>query len=405
MSENQIVDTLRDKVKLKAMICGVGNAGNQLVECAYKNGFENVFAVNSSSRDMDNDVLNANINCFLIGNNARGAGMNRNAAKELFKMNFRQLFDNMKFKQMCDESDIIVIGCSTSGGTGSGASPIIVKALKQLYPTKTVIFYGILPRLSSSDVELSNAAACVSEIEDLNKGDLALGIPYMLADLNYYEGISNEVAYVKVVEKMVNDIKVITGDYLHYSKYRMIDENDMKVITSPAGLMSVYMIDNVTQQMIDKESIQSMLIKQIKHSPAVEIARDGLIDQMAFIYSVPEDMMDGAKSGDYTEITNYVGRPLGVFENYAVVRGGTAQIILILSGQSFPVSHMTQINEIIKKGAESRRQKIEARKTYDATMDSTYKFLQDSSVTNVDLTGKATQVDESTKNDILGNLF
>ena len=49
MSENQIVDTLRDKVKLKAMICGVGNAGNQLVECAYKNGFENVFAVNSSS--------------------------------------------------------------------------------------------------------------------------------------------------------------------------------------------------------------------------------------------------------------------------------------------------------------------------------------------------------------------
>ena len=405
MSENQIVDTLRDKVKLKAMICGVGNAGNQLVECAYKNGFENVFAVNSSSRDMDNDVLNANINCFLIGNNARGAGMNRNAAKELFKMNFRQLFDNMKFKQMCDESDIIVIGCSTSGGTGSGASPIIVKALKQLYPTKTVIFYGILPRLSSSDVELSNAAACVSEIEDLNKGDLALGIPYMLADLNYYEGISNEVAYVKVVEKMINDIRVITGDYLHYSKYRMIDENDMKVITSPAGLMSVYMIDNVTQQMIDKKSIQSMLIKQIKHSPAVEIARDGLIDQMAFIYSVPEDMMDGAKSGDYTEITNYVGRPLGVFENYAVVRGGIAQVILIVSGQSYPIGKMSMINDIIRKGAESRRQKMEARKTADSSMNDTYKFLQDSSISNADLTGKNKGIDEATKNNVLDNLF
>ena len=405
MSENQIVDTLRDKVKLKAMICGVGNAGNQLVECAYKNGFENVFAVNSSSRDMDNDVLNANINCFLIGNNARGAGMNRNAAKELFKMNFRQLFDNMKFKQMCDESDIIVIGCSTSGGTGSGASPIIVKALKQLYPTKTVIFYGILPRLSSSDVELSNAAACVSEIEDLNKGDLALGIPYMLADLNYYEGISNEVAYVKVVEKMINDIRVITGDYLHYSKYRMIDENDMKVITSPAGLMSVYMIDNVTQQMIDKESIQSMLIKQIKHSPAVEIARDGLIDQMAFIYSVPEDMMDGAKSGDYTEINAYLGRPLGVFENYAVVRGGIAQVILIVSGQSYPIGKMSMINDIIRKGAESRRQKMEARKTADSSMNDTYKFLQDSSISNADLTGKNKGIDEATKNDVLDNLF
>ena len=66
---------------------------------------------------------------------------------------------------------------------------------------------------------------------------------------------------------------------------------------------------------------------------------------------------------------------------------------------------MTQINEIIKKGAESRRQKMEARKTSDASMDSTYKFLQNSSVSNANLTGKATQVDESTKNDILGNLF
>ena len=185
----------------------------------------------------------------------------------------------------------------------------------------------------------------------------------------------------------------------------MIDENDMKVIVSPSGYQSIYKLDNITQQMIDKESIQSMLIKQIKHSPAVDIARDGLVDQMAFIYSIPEDMMDGAKSGDYAEITNYVGRPLGVFENYAVVRGGTAQVILILSGQSFPISHMTQINEIIKKGAESRRQKMEARKTSDASMDSTYKFLQNSSVSNANLTGKATQVDESTKNDILGNLF
>ena len=331
--------------------------------------------------------------------------MNRDAAKELFKMNFRQLFDNMRFKQMCDESDVIFVGCSMSGGTGSAISPVITKALKQLYPGKIIIFYGILPRLTASDVELSNSAACLAEIEDLNKGDNSLGIPYLLADLNYYEGVSNEEAFVKVVEKMVSDIKVIAGEYLHYSKYRMIDENDMKVIVSPSGYQSIYKLDNITQQMIDKESIQSMLIKQIKHSPAVDIARDGLVDQMAFIYSIPEDMMDGAKSGDYAEITNYVGRPLGVFENYAVIRGGTAQVILILSGQSFPISHMTQINEIIKKGAESRRQKMEARKTSDASMDSTYKFLQNSSVSNANLTGKATQVDESTKNDILGNLF
>ena len=401
--DNNIIDALKEKVKLKCTVCGVGNAGSQFVDAAYKAGFRNVFCINSSSKDMDNDVLNANIPCFLVGSDGRGAGMNRNAAKELFKMNYRHLFENQKFVQYCEESDVIVIGTSCSGGTGSGISPIVVKAVKQMYPNKIVMFYGILPRLTSSDVELSNAMECVAEIEELNKS--GLGIPYMLADLNYYEGISNEVAFVKVVEKMATDIKVIAGDYLNYSKYRMIDENDMKVIISPSGYLSIYKIDNITQQMVDKESIQSMLIKQIKNSPAVEIARDGLVDQMAFIYSVPEDMGDSAKSGDYAEINNYVGRPLGIFENYAIVRGGTAQVILIVSGQSYPVGKMTTINEIIRSGAEARRQKIEARKTADSSFNSTYKFLQDSSVSNVALTGKSKSVDEADKNNILNNLF
>lgn len=401
--ENNIVDALKEKVKLKVTVIGCGNAGSQFVDAAYKAGFDKVFCINSSSRDMDNDVLNANIPCFLVGADGRGAGMNRDAAKELFKMNYRHLFENSKFVQYCEESDVIVVGTSGSGGTGSGVSPIVVKAIKQMYPTKIVMFYGILPRLTGSDVELSNAMACVNEIEELNKS--GLGIPYMLADLNYYEGISNEVAFVKIVEKMVTDIKVIAGDFLNYSKYRMIDENDMKVVTSPAGYMSIYKIDNITQQMVDKESIQSMLIKQIKHSPAVEIARDGLVDQMAFIYNIPEDMGDSAKSGDYAEINNYVGRPLGIFENYAIVRGGTAQVILIVSGQSYPIGKMTTINEIIRSGAEARRQKIEARKTADSSFNSTYKFLQDSSVSNVDLTGKSKGVDEADKNDILNNLF
>ncbi len=404
MKEN-IVDALKEKVKLKCACIGCGNAGSQFVDAAYKVGFKRVYCINSSSRDMDNDVLNEQIPCFLVGDDGRGAGMHREAAKELFKINFRQLFDNAKFKDICDESDVIIVGTSCSGGTGSGVSPIIVKALKQLYPSKIVMFYGILPRHTASDVELSNSVACVSEIEELNKGDNALGIPYLLADLDYYEGISNEVAFVKVVEKMVTDIQVIAGDFLNYSKYRMIDENDMKVIISPSGYLSIYKLDNITQQMIDKESIQSMLIKQIKNSPAVDIARDGLVDQMAFIYSVPEDMGDSAKSGDYAEINKYVGRPLGVFENYAIVHGGTAQVILIVSGQSYPIGKMTMINEIITAGAENRRQKIEARKTADSSMNSTYKFLQESSVSNVSLTGKGKAIDEQEKDDILSNLF
>ena len=78
---------------------------------------------------------------------------------------------------------------------------------------------------------------------------------------------------------------------------------------------------------------------------------------------------------------------------------------MIVSGQSYPIGKMSMINDIIRKGAESRRQKMEARKTADSSMNDTYKFLQDSSISNADLTGKNKSIDEATKNNVLDNLF
>lgn len=395
---------LKDKVQLKVGIVGCGNAGNQLVEAAYNAGFRNVFIVNTSRKDMDDQLISGKIPGFLIGNAGQGAGSSRSTAKELFKMNYRELFDKSTFREVCENSDIIFVGASCSGGTGSGVSPVITSALKQMYPGKIIIFYGILPRISGSDTELSNSCTCVNEIEDLN-AKKKLGIPYMLANLNYYEGVSNEIAYAKVIEKMVTDIEVIAGRFLHYSKYRMIDENDTRVVISAAGYMSIYMIDNITQQMIDKENIQQMLIKQIKNSPACPIARDGLLEQMAIISNLPSDMADSSKAGDYEEVIKYVGRPLTIFENYAIIPGGTGQVIAIFSGQSYPVGHMTNIDNVAKEGARIRKEKLEARKSYSAESTSTYEFIQSSGSNTADLLGKTGEADDRTKKQILDNLF
>lgn len=403
MGETNLKEALKEKVKLNIGIIGCGNAGNQLVEAAYAAGYENVFCINSSEKDMDDSIVNQKINCFLVGNAGQGAGMKRDVAKDLFKVNYEQLFSNSRFKTICEESDIIFVGTSCSGGTGSGVSPIITKGIKQLFPGKIVIFYGILPRLSASDVELSNSSSCVSEIEDLNKKGMQ--IPYMLADLEFYHDTSNEVAYPQIIKKMVSDINVIAGKYLNYSKYRMIDENDTRVIISAAGYMSIYRVDGITQQMIDRESVQSMIIKQIKRSPAVDIARDGLVEQMAVISNFPEDMVDASKSGDYSEITNYIGRPLSIFENYAIVPGGTGQLIAIFSGQSYPVGHMNQISDIITEGMTSRQKKLENRKSYDSSMSGVHKFLQNSGSIGADLLGKTQNAGEEEKTGILKNLF
>lgn len=401
MSEVNIYDVLKDKVKLTVGIIGCGNAGNQFVDKAYKAGYQQVFCVNSSMKDLDDNVINPKVNGFMVGTDGQGAGMDRNVAKELFKVNVEKMFNKEYLKNMLEDSDIIFVVTSCSGGTGSGVSPYITKAVKEMYPGKIVIFYGILPRLNGSTRELANSASCMAEIETLNS---KLGIPYMLADLNYYDGISNEAAYNEILEKILSDVEVISGKYLNPSRFRMIDENDTKVVISAPGYMSIYRVDNITQQMIDKESVQSMIIKEIKHSPAVAIARDGLVEQMAVISNFPTDMEDCSKSGNYDEVINHVGRPLSIFENYAVISGGTGQIIMIFSGQSYPIGHMTQIDNLLKAMEEDRRQKEEARKSANSAMKSTYEFLQTTS-SGADLLGKTKPADEETKKKILDGLF
>ncbi len=403
MSEKSTLnDALREKVRLNVGIVGCGNAGSQLVDAAFTAGFTNVFCVNTSQKDMDDSVVNRQIPGFLAGNNGRGAGMDRDAAKKLFQINYKDLFENAKFIDLCDNSDVIVVGCSCSGGSGSGIAPVIVKALKATYPGKIVIFYGIFPRLSASVHELSNSMSCIQEIETLAQ---KVGIPYMLADLNYFDGQPNEKAFPGVISKMVSDIEVISGKFLNFSQLRMIDENDTRVIISPSGYMSIYRVDNITQQMLDKESAQQLLLKQIKHSVAMNIARDGLVEQMAFISNMPADMEDDSKAGDYSDIISYVGRPLSIFENYAVIEGGTGQMIMIMSGQSYPIGHMTMINNLLKEAEENRKAKLEARKTYDRGMKGTYSFLESSGSPDADLLGEKEALTGDAKTAVLDGLF
>ena len=366
---------LREKVKLSVGIIGCGNAGSQLAESAYKAGFTSVFCVNTSEKDMNNTVVNVNIPCFLAGEDGRGAGMNRDAAQKMFAKNYKDLFNHSKFVDLCDSSDVIIVGCSCSGGSGSGIAPILTKALKKLYPGKIVIFYGIFPRFTASSNELSNSMSCIKEIEEAEK-EFPEGFPYMLANLDYYEGISNEIAFERVIDKMVSDIEVISGKFLNWSKLRMIDENDTRVILSASGYMSIYRVDNITQQMLDKKNAQQLILEQVKNSPAVPIARDGLIERMAFISNMSEDMDDSSKSGDYSEIINYVGRPVSIFENYAIQNGGNGQMIMIISGQSYPIGHMTNINNILEEAKARFEKAMEARKNFDKSMEGTYSFIE-----------------------------
>jgi cell division GTPase FtsZ len=339
---------LEKDVRLKVFVVGVGNAGNQVVVRAHKKELD-VFAINSSIKDLSSQIVDDTIPSFIIGNEARGAGSNIEKGIELFKFNGRDLFKIPHFINKVQEADIIVVVGSFGGGTGAAVIPELCGILTDAFPKKIIIAYGITPKNCGSMLSGKNALITLNKIKSLK-------IPYMLDDLSTYENEPNDVAFNKVDDHIVECIKAITGAFLHISSSQMIDENDMKTLIGEPGYQAVYILNNVTSSDLDRRgTMQSLLIDQIKRSPSIMIQKDGIVKHMGIIINCPEDLMEVTKTGNYSEITNFIGgRPAGgFFENYNVNNETKGQFIVILSGMTFPQNRISQYSESVKKDLEN----------------------------------------------------
>lgn len=359
MNMDNVEQMLRDRASLKVSIIGVGNAGNQFLNPAVKAGYD-VFAINSSQKDLDNAITSKQTPSFIVGREGRGAGKIRSKAVELFKENGAELFSNTPyFKEMCERSDVIIVTGAAAGGTGSGICPSLITLLQRMYPDKIVIYFGILPRLTDSVNAQENTVACLREIFDLK-------IPYMLADLDYYQGVPNDIAYQQVQEFMLDCVNTLAGKYLKTSPFGMIDENDMRMIIKAPGYMSVYHLQKINQAMLDRESMQQKMIGLINRSPAAQIQRDKIIQNFGVIVDISADLGDSVRAGDYEELTKHVGRPLSTYENYVPDGNGTTgQMILILSGQTAPLNRVEQMIEISKEAADTQKNQKDFRNLMD----------------------------------------
>jgi hypothetical protein len=395
--ENNIHEALERNVRLKISIIGIGNAGNQIVGRAYKEGY-NVFAINSSYKDLSDAVLSEKIPSFIIGEEARGAGKVRELAVALFKENGKKLFtDNDVFADMIESSDVIFVVASTAGGTGSGAAPSLISLLKKMYPNKIVIYYGILPKITDSPTAQSNFLGCMSEISSLN-------IPYMLADLSYYENISNDVAYEEIGKHVINNIDIISGKYINYSPSGIIDENDMRVIISEPGYLSAYILDKVSADMIEHEGIQAQLINLIKKSPACDINRDKKVSQLGVIVNAPEEIVETTKTGNYDELNDYVGIPYGVFENYSISNTTMGQFIILYSGMNMSQARIEKAKAKIQE-KQKQEEAIAKKAGVDFGVDTNnLSIFKDSHRMNI-LVSATPDDDEEKKGSVLDSFF
>lgn len=351
---------LEKDVRLNVFVIGVGNAGNQTIVFGQKEGM-NVFAVNSSIKDLSDQIVDAQIPSFIVGSEARGSGKNIKKGIALFKENGRELFEISTFIDRCQAADVIVVVSATGGGTGPSVSPEICRVLTKMFTNKIIMYHGITPKNTDSNIAFSNTIYCMNEIKKLD-------IPYMLTDLNAFADDANDTAFIKADKHVIECIKAVSGRYLSMSSSQMIDENDLKSIISEPGYLGVYSVNGITNNNLEKKSMQQMVIDKIRHGAAVMIQKDGISMQMGVIINCPDDMQEISRSGNYQEIFEFIGhKPKnGIYENYGVTNGTDGQIIVLISGMTYPINRINYYVEAVKEQEEFLLKKKEIATQQDA---------------------------------------
>ena len=324
-------------------VIGCGNAGSQIADLAQNEGFD-CFIINSSIRDMA--TVNFPQERMAIIGEGRGVGKDRAKSKEYMKMCIKEQVINAKvFKDFMHLKEVVFIVSSTGGGTGSGLAPTLLNLLQHIYPTTKFILVGILPTNEESYDTLENTIAYMQELTKLN-------CTFMSYD-------NSKSAKVTINKEIVEDFKVIRGDYIGTALNDAIDENDMAEILNNKGRIVIGRVSNIE----NSDPINELLLDSIiNNNYATSI--DGVSGNVKFgVMSTLTAQLSTKFDDNILAIRKTIGEGI-LFKNIA--KGNENKIAVVATGLALPSNRMTtivdKVNEI----------KLQIEENIDKTVDNTW---------------------------------
>ena len=324
-------------------VIGCGNAGSQIADLAQTEGFD-CFIINSSIRDMA--TVNFPQERMAIIGEGRGVGKDRSKSLEYMKMCVKEQVINAKvFKDFMHLKEVVFVVSSTGGGTGSGLAPTLLNLLQHIYPTTKFILVGILPTTNESFDTLENTIAYMQDLGKLN-------CTYMSYD-------NNKGPKLTINKEIVNDFKVIRGDYIDTALNDAIDENDMAEILNNKGRIVVGRVNEIENNV----PINELLLDSIT-SNNYATGIDGVSGNVKFgVMSTLTAQLSTKFDDNILNIRQTIGEGI-LFKNIA--KGNDNKIAVIATGLDMPSNRMT---EIVDKVNEI---KLQIEENIDKTVDNTW---------------------------------
>lgn len=337
---------------LKVGIIGIGNTGNQVAELAKKELNIPVVAINSSEKDLE--TVSNDIPKKMITDKdgiSQGAGKDRSLAKKYLKDSVMNLLKDTDIMDMVSGLDVVFIVSSTGGGTGSGTAPLMANILSATFKDVKCIMIGVLP------VNNEALSAHVNTLEYLNELYKVLdGQTYMLYDNDKLAGMPSYKIMETVNNEIVKDIAVIRCTYNYTTKYDSIDDRDMMRLISFPGRIVISRLENFNEKSVDSQTIEDMIIDNIKKNCHTEAQRDKKIMASGIITNLSANLTERFDN-NVSSVREFMGDPIHAF-NHIYVNEDRKQpnnVFYIMSGLTAVNDKINLISDRIQEIEEKQK--------------------------------------------------
>ncbi|MCM1234018.1 MAG: hypothetical protein NC489_28270 [Ruminococcus flavefaciens] len=335
---------METSVNKKVVIVGVGNCGSQvanLAEKKYPDLFDSVY-INTSEADLSMVAGNEELK-FKIGDKKyiEGSGKNRAKMKEFLKKDVEKIFSSEVLQTTIASKKYCFIVTSAAGGTGSGATPILMEIMRQMFPDTNFILVGVLPQIGASLMEQGNTLEFLTELYDV-LGDQTT---YMVYDNESTAELPPTKALDVVNDNIVEDIRILTGIDNYPTPYESIDEADMEsIISTPGRLLVVRINKNLTEKSMEDNSLSDMIVKAIKQSCHTETDRNKKVTRWGII-TYFTDRVNDLYDPELAGLQDFIGVPIERFNHNSINDTGKESLnfmYLVASG-------LSPINDRVKR--------------------------------------------------------
>lgn len=327
----------------KAVIIGVGNCGSQvanLAERKYPDLFDSIY-INTSESDLSMVSGKEELK-FKIGDKdiIEGSGKNRAKMKEFLMKDIERILGDENLQEVIRAKKYGFIVTSAAGGTGSGAGPVLMEIVQQLFPDTNFILVGVLPQIGASLMEQGNTLEFLNELYDVLGEDTT----YMIYDNEATSSMPPTKALEVVNENIVEDIRILTGIDNYPTPYESIDEADMEsILTTPGRILVVRLTKNLTEKSMEDNNLSDMIVKAIKQSCHAETDRNKKVVRWGII-TYFSDRVNSLYDPELTGLQDFIGTPVERFNHNAINESGKEPLnfmYLVASGLS-PINDRVQ---------------------------------------------------------------